>query len=112
MSRLGQQMFFARKRSANVAAAEGCFFARKRSANVAAAAGCFLRESVVLTLRQQRVLFVRKRSDSNSTDVGHEGVTQPSLQSTYILGVRLNKCHPQLDQPDKAKKTTLKMSIT
>ena len=74
---------------------------------------------------------MRKRSDSNSTDVGHEGVitgldafslrssianpqrvAQPSLQSTYILGVRLNKCHPQLDQPDKAKKTTLKMSIT
>ncbi|WP_143114934.1 hypothetical protein [Lysinibacillus sp. FJAT-14222] len=24
--------------------------------------------------RQQRVLFVRKRSDSNSTDVDHEGV--------------------------------------
>jgi hypothetical protein len=25
-----------------------------------------------------------------------QGVAQPSLQSTYILGVRLNKCHPQL----------------
>jgi len=24
--------------------------------------------------RQQRFLFVRKRSDSNSTDIGHEGV--------------------------------------
>ncbi|OXS77100.1 hypothetical protein B1B04_01475 [Lysinibacillus sp. KCTC 33748] len=54
-------MFFARKRSANEATAAGCFFARKRSANEATAAGCFLRESVVLTKRQQQ-------------DVGHEGV--------------------------------------
>ncbi|MFE3575294.1 hypothetical protein, partial [Lysinibacillus sp. NPDC059133] len=38
MSRLGQQMFFARKRSANVAAAKGFHSVRKRSANVAAAA--------------------------------------------------------------------------
>jgi len=39
----GQQMFFARKRSANAASAKGFH-------------------------------SVRKRSDSNSTDVGHEGV--------------------------------------
>ena len=64
------------------------FFARKRSANVAAAEG----------------LFVRKRSDSNSTDAGHEDVitgcdalslrspianpreiAQPPLQSTILL---------------------------
>jgi len=54
---------------------------RFRTDNIRFAAGsranrCFLRENVVLTKRQQRVLFlfVRKRSDSNSTDVGHEGV--------------------------------------
>ncbi|MFJ5566256.1 hypothetical protein [Lysinibacillus xylanilyticus] len=44
MSRLGQQMFFARKRSANAASAKGVHSVRKRSA----------------TKRQQ--------------DVGHEGV--------------------------------------
>ncbi|MCY9546194.1 hypothetical protein [Lysinibacillus xylanilyticus] len=32
MSRLGQQVFFARKRSANVAAAKGVYSVRKRSA--------------------------------------------------------------------------------
>ncbi|MGE7695488.1 hypothetical protein ACQKNC_15435 [Lysinibacillus sp. NPDC094177] len=87
MSRLGQQMLFVRKRSVNVAAAK-CF--------------C-LRESVV------------QRSDSNSTDIGHEGVitgrggfslrssiadpqgvAQPSLQSTNIHNIRFNKNHPQL----------------
>ncbi|MFJ7981209.1 hypothetical protein ACIQ1D_13040 [Lysinibacillus xylanilyticus] len=46
MSRLGQQMFFARKRSANVAAAKGVHSVRKRSA----------------TKQQQQ------------QDVGHEGV--------------------------------------
>ncbi|MFJ5564031.1 hypothetical protein [Lysinibacillus xylanilyticus] len=46
MSRLGQQMFFARKQSANVAAAKGVHSVRKRSA----------------TKRQQQ------------QDVGHEGV--------------------------------------
>jgi len=75
------------------------FFARKRS----------------VTKRQQRVLFVRKRSDSNSTDVGYEGVitgrdalsfrsstadpqgvTQPRLESTYLHSICFNKCHPQL----------------
>jgi len=39
---------------------------------------CFLRESVVLTQRQQKGFIlcesVVQRSDSNSTDVGHEGV--------------------------------------
>ncbi|MCL1701101.1 hypothetical protein MWJ95_11810 [Lysinibacillus sp. Bpr_S20] len=53
---------------------------------------------------------MRKRSDSNSTDVGHEGVitgcddfslrssiadpqgvTQPPLQSTYLMTYVLNK---------------------
>ncbi|MFJ8513762.1 hypothetical protein [Lysinibacillus xylanilyticus] len=46
MSRLGQQVFFTRKRSANVAAAKGIHSVRKRSA----------------TKRQQQ------------QDVGHEGV--------------------------------------
>ncbi|MFB7158559.1 hypothetical protein [Lysinibacillus sp. NPDC056232] len=79
------------------------FFARKRSAN-AASAKCFcLCESVV------------QRSDSNSTDVGHEGVitgrddfslrssiadpqgvAQSPLQSTYLHSIRFNKLSPQL----------------
>ncbi|MFJ8512667.1 hypothetical protein [Lysinibacillus xylanilyticus] len=39
MSRLGQQIFLARKRSANEAAVAQMVFARKRSANGAAVAG-------------------------------------------------------------------------
>jgi len=49
--------------------------------------------------QQQRVLFVRKRSDSNSTDVGHEGVITGcdglSLRSSiaYPQGVALSIWH-------------------
>ncbi|MFJ8519386.1 hypothetical protein [Lysinibacillus xylanilyticus] len=83
MSRLGQQVFFARKQSANVAAAKGVHSVRKRSAT--------------------------KRQQQQQHDVGHEGVitgcdgfslsspivdpqgvAQPPLQSTYIHGIRFN----------------------
>ncbi|WP_152911528.1 hypothetical protein [Lysinibacillus xylanilyticus] len=79
------------------------FFARKRSVNVAAAKCFCLCESVV------------QRSDSNSTmlvtkalsqDVmilafvplfaDPQGVAQPPLQSTYFHSRRFNKSHPQL----------------
>ncbi|MFF2176879.1 hypothetical protein ACFVT8_10520 [Lysinibacillus sp. NPDC058147] len=83
MSRLGQQMFFERKRSANAASAK-CF--------------CLCESEV-------------QRSDNNSTDVGHEGVItgcevlafvplllipKESPQSTYLHNSRFNKSHSQL----------------
>ncbi|MFJ5564082.1 hypothetical protein [Lysinibacillus xylanilyticus] len=87
MSRLGQQVFFARKRSANVAAAKGVHSVRKRSA----------------TKRQQQ------------QDVGHEGVITGrdgfSLRSSirwsprsrpvstpinYTHFISFNKCLPLL----------------
>jgi len=75
----------------------------------------FLRESVVLTKQQQRILSVRQRSDSNnSTDGGHEGVitgcdafslrssiadprevAQPPLQSAYSYNIFFSY-HPKL----------------
>jgi len=97
------------------------FFARKRSdsnnvfclcESAATATTCFV--CAKAQRQQQRVLSVRKRSDSNSTDVGHEGVitgrdvlafvplllipkeSRPLLQSTFIQRLRLNKYHSQL----------------
>jgi len=75
MSRLGQQVFFARKRSANVAAAKGVHSVRKRSA----------------TKRQQQqdvghegVITGRDALSLRSFDANPHGVAQSPLQSTYL----------------------------
>ncbi|MFE3575161.1 hypothetical protein, partial [Lysinibacillus sp. NPDC059133] len=76
---------------------------------------------------------VVQRSDSNSTDVGHEGVitgcdafslrssiadprgvAQSPLQSTYSQGVSFNKCHPNFSDETikcKVKRVSLKDSF-
>ncbi|KMY28338.1 hypothetical protein ACZ11_24240 [Lysinibacillus xylanilyticus] len=84
MSRLGQQVFFARKRSANVAAAIGVHSVRKRSA----------------TKRQQQqdvghegVITGRDGFSLRSYTTDPQGVAQPPLQSTFIQGIRFNQCH-------------------
>ncbi|MGE7914802.1 hypothetical protein [Lysinibacillus xylanilyticus] len=87
MSRLGQQMFFARKRSANVAAAKGVHSVRKRSA----------------TKRQQQqdvghegVITGRDVFSLRSSDANPRGVAQSPLQSTNSLSVYLLSCHSNL----------------
>jgi hypothetical protein len=83
MSRSGQQMFFA----------------RKRSANEASAAGCFLRESVVLTKCQQHdvghkgVITGCDDFSLRSPIANPQGVAQFPLQSTYIHSIRFNEWH-------------------
>ncbi|KMY29227.1 hypothetical protein ACZ11_19130 [Lysinibacillus xylanilyticus] len=87
MSRLGQQMFFARKRSANAASAKGVHSVRKRSA----------------TKRQQQqdvghegVITGCDGFSLRSSIANPQGVAQPPLQSTYIHDICFNKCHHQL----------------
>ncbi|MGE7912795.1 hypothetical protein [Lysinibacillus xylanilyticus] len=82
MSRLGQQMFFARKRSANVAAAKGVHSVRKRSATKRQQQQDVGREGVI-TGRDGFSL----RSSACSLqglicDADPQGVAQPPLQST------------------------------
>ncbi|MFJ6265264.1 hypothetical protein ACIQGW_09640 [Lysinibacillus xylanilyticus] len=76
MSRLGQQVFFARKRSANVAAPKGVHSVRKRSA----------------TKRQQQqdvghegVITGRDGFSLRSSIADPQGVAQPPLQSNILL---------------------------
>ncbi|MFJ6266125.1 hypothetical protein [Lysinibacillus xylanilyticus] len=78
MSRLGQQMFFARKRSANVAAAAPMLVTKALSQDV-----------MVLA-------FVPLFADP-------QGVAQPPLQSTNIHDICFYKCHPQLLMMSKKK---------
>ncbi|MFB7156717.1 hypothetical protein [Lysinibacillus sp. NPDC056232] len=78
-------MFFARKRSANVAAAKGFHSVRKRSA----------------TKRQhdvghEGVITGCDGFSLRSSIANPQGVAQPPLQSTYLQSKRFNKCHPQL----------------
>ncbi|WP_134008605.1 hypothetical protein [Lysinibacillus xylanilyticus] len=85
MSRLGQQVFFARKRSANVAVAKGVHSVRKRSA----------------TKRQQQhdaghegVITGRDGFSLRSSIADPQGVTQPPLQSTNIHSIDFNNHQP------------------
>ncbi|MFJ6266950.1 hypothetical protein [Lysinibacillus xylanilyticus] len=87
MSRLGQQVFFARKRSANVAAAIGVHSVRKRSA----------------TKRQQQqdvghegVITGRDGFSLRSSIADPQGVAQPPLQSTFSHRIYLMVCHSNL----------------
>ncbi|MGE7913404.1 hypothetical protein [Lysinibacillus xylanilyticus] len=76
---LGATDFFARKRSANVAAAKGVHSVRKRSA----------------TKRQQQqdvghegVITGRDALSLRSSTADPQGVAQSPLQSTYMHGIR------------------------
>ncbi|MGE7915288.1 hypothetical protein [Lysinibacillus xylanilyticus] len=80
-------MFFARKRSANVAAAKGVHSVRKRSA----------------TKRQQQqdvghegVITGRDVFSLRSSIADPQGVAQSPLQSTYITLHTFKKMYPQL----------------
>jgi len=56
----------------------------------------------VQTQRQQQdvghegVITGRDALSLRSSIANPQGVAQSPLQSTYIQGIRLNKCHPQL----------------
>ncbi|MEY9973256.1 hypothetical protein ABH966_003640 [Lysinibacillus sp. RC46] len=60
-----------------------------------------MRESVVLTKRQQQdvghegVITGRDVLSLRSSIANPQGVAQPPLQSTYMHGIRFNKCPTQ-----------------
>ncbi|MCL1702867.1 hypothetical protein [Lysinibacillus sp. Bpr_S20] len=92
MSRLGQQMFFARKRSVNAAAAEGfvCAKAQRQQQQDVGHEGV-ITGCDALSLRSSMCSLQGLICDANPRRVAH-----PPLQSTYIHSKCFNKCHPKL----------------
>ena len=88
----GQQMFFARKRSANVAAAEGFGFVCVKAQRQQKILDC------AKAKRQQRVLFVRKRSDSNnnSTMLVTKALSQDVMVLAFVPLLLIPKESPSI----------------
>ncbi|MEQ6357651.1 hypothetical protein ABNX05_23890 [Lysinibacillus sp. M3] len=74
-------MFFARKRSANVATAEGfdCAKAQRQQQH---------------DVGHEGVITGCDAFSLRSSIADPQGVAQTPLQSTYIHGICFNKCHP------------------